>query len=323
VAPSKLDSLRDRVSLSPQAVQVSQDKQAEEVAKAGKTVDDDQVENDPKLKLIKMMIEALTGKKVKVADIEEFKAQASHTVQESSSASVQASSSASEQVDERESGEGFGLVYESRESHYESEQLSFSAEGTIKTKDGLEMDLQMSREYATENSFSLRMGDAAKIDPLVLNYSGSAASLTDLKFSFDLDMDGSEENISFVRPGSGFLVLDRNHDGKVNNGSELFGPRTGNGFAELAVHDEDANGWIDEDDSIFEQLQVWTKNEAGEDRLSSLKSMGVGAVYLSSVDSKFDLKDVENNLDGQVSRSGIYLEEEGGVKTIQQLDLVV
>ena len=50
------------------------------------------------------------------------------------------------------------------------------------------------------------------------------------RFAFDLNADGQAEQINFVAPGSGFLVFDRNQDGKVNNGSELFGPTTDNGF---------------------------------------------------------------------------------------------
>jgi hypothetical protein len=94
----------------------------------------------------------------------------------------------------------------------------------------------MSRTYHEETNVSLRLGDAArKTDPLVLNFAGTAAQLTDQRFSFDLNADGSDEQINFVTPGSGFLVFDRNQDGKVNNGSELFGPTTGDGFQELAA----------------------------------------------------------------------------------------
>ena len=60
--------------------------------------------------------------------------------------------------------------------------------------------------------------------------------------------DGRKDNISFVQPGSGFLAVDKNNDGKINNGKELFGPNTGNGFDELAKYDSDGNQWIDESD---------------------------------------------------------------------------
>jgi len=99
-----------------------------------------------------------------------------------------------------------------------------------------------------------------KVDPLVLNFEGNRAELTGAKFAFDLDQDGEQEHISFVGSGSGILVLDRNKDGIVNDGSELFGPSTGNGFNELASLDGDENGWIDENDAAYQDLSVWTRS---------------------------------------------------------------
>jgi hypothetical protein len=45
-------------------------------------------------------------------------------------------------------------------------------------------------------------------------------------------------------------------DGRVNDGRELFGPRTGDGFAELAAYDDDGNNWIDENDGIHDNLSI-------------------------------------------------------------------
>ena len=135
----------------------------------------------------------------------------------------------------------------------------------MKTADGKTIDisvqLNMSRTFYSHESISIRAGDAlAPIDPLVINFDGPAAALTERNFQFDLDCDGEMNQISFVGSGSGFLCLDLNEDGRINDGSELFGPRTGNGFAELAAYDEDGNGWIDEADSIYERLRIWTRD---------------------------------------------------------------
>ena len=61
--------------------------------------------------------------------------------------------------------------------------------------------------------------------------------------------------------------MDRNGDGKINDGSELFGTKSGDGFKDLASYDADGNGWIDENDAIFSQLKIWTKDEDGKDKL--------------------------------------------------------
>jgi hypothetical protein len=180
----------------------------------------------------------------------------------------------------------------------------------------------MARSFSSSASISLRAGDAL-LDPLVINFNGPAAMLTDQKFSFDLNADGNNEAMPFVQGGSGILAFDRNGDGRVNNGSELFGPLTGNGFAELSKYDADGNGWIDEKDEVYQQLSIWTKATDGTDILMGLKASGVGAIFTGYADTSFALKDDANNLRGQIRRTGLYLNETGKAGSIQQLDVAV
>lgn len=216
-----------------------------------------------------------------------------------------------------------------RQQHFfqQAERLQMGAMGTITTDDGRKVDfalgLDMARNFELEESLTQQETTRTLIDPLVINLDGGAASLTSSSFSFDLDADGHEEEISFVGQGSGFLALDMNKDGQINDGSELFGTQGTEGFADLARYDGDGNMWIDENDEIFNDLKVWTRNEQGEDQLLSLKEAGVGAIYLGSTASSFELTDSENNLLGQVKRSGVFLTEQGQVASIQELDLAV
>lgn len=218
-----------------------------------------------------------------------------------------------------------GVQIERRETYRESEQMSFTAEGIIKTADGKEIDfstqLNMSREFATEMVTTRTEGRLC--DPLVINFDGPAAALTETKFSFDLDNDGALDQISFLKSGSGFLALDQNQDGSINNGSELFGTASGNGFADLLQYDADQNGWIDENDSIYEKLRIWTKDENGQDVLFALGQKGVGAIYLGNVETQFSFKDAANQTQGQLRRTGVFLKEDGTAGTVQQIDLVV
>ncbi len=69
-------------------------------------------------------------------------------------------------------------------------------------------------------------------------------------------------------------------------------------------------------------MQVWTGTKDGVDELSSLKEKNIGALYLGSVNTPFDLNDDENNTNGVLRSTGICLTEEGGAGTIQQNDLV-
>lgn len=220
---------------------------------------------------------------------------------------------------------GFGMIYEYHASHYESESTSFTAQGKILTSDGQEIDfsaqLTMSRENYSEQNVTIKAGEALK-DPLVINFNGTAAELTQTRFQFDLNTDGTNEQIAFLVPGSGFLALDKNGDGTINNGSELFGPGTGNGFNELAAHDSDGNNWIDENDAVFGSLRIWAKDSAGNDQLFTLGQKGVGALFLGNVATPFSIKNGENQLVGQVRSTGVFLQENGGVGTLQQIDLV-
>ncbi|MBV5349781.1 hypothetical protein JZU71_01050, partial [bacterium] len=140
-------------------------------------------------------------------------------------------------------------------------------------------------------------------DPLVINFGGKTAELSGKCFSFDLDVDGRNELINALGSTSGYLAIDRNGDGAINDGSELFGSRTGDGFAELSELDSDGNHWLDEADVAYDKLLVWKKDGSGMDSLNTLRETGVGALYLGSVETPFALTDDENKLLANVNVS--------------------
>lgn len=277
-----------------------------------------ELEKDSRYLLIKLMLAAFAGTRIKLVKLEGTQpAPPAQDIPDPNQAAASAQAKPA----------GNGVEYDRHEIHYEAEQTSFSAAGVVKTADGqaisFKLELSMSRAFYEETNVSFRLGDAVKKDPLVINFGGTTAQLTDTKFSFDLEADGTSDQISFVGAGSGFLALDKNADGQINDGSELFGPASGNGFQELAAYDQDKNGWIDENDAVYAQLKVWTRDGSGTDTLNTLAQKDVGAVYLGNVSTPFDIKDGQNRLDGQVKTSGVYLNESGGVGTVQQIDLAV
>jgi hypothetical protein len=278
--------------------------------------DDDTL--DPKLKVLVRIVEAFLGRKIKLVSAADLQAVQAQGVPAADAAPA---SAAPQRL-------GWGMQYDQVETHSESEQTSFAAQGVIKTADGKEiqfdLQLSMARSFQSQDSLSVQAGDAPRTkDPLVINFDGTAAELTSTKFSFDLNSDGTQDQMSFVGPGSGFLALDLNNNGKVDNGSELFGAKSGNGFADLAKYDSDGNHWIDENDAVFSKLLVWSKDAQGQDQLQTLAQRNVGALYLGSVATPFSTKDSENQLQGQVRSSGVYLQENGAVGTLQQVDLAV
>ena len=214
-------------------------------------------------------------------------------------------------------------------THMEYENTTFKSTGSVQTSDGRSIDFNVELTLGrslVQKIDTLKDETYTRIltDPLVINMDTNATSISTQKFKFDIDSDGNEDEISFVGKGSGFLALDKNEDGKINDGSELFGTKSGDGFKDLSEYDEDKNGWIDENDTIFEKLKVWTKDDAGNDKLLNLKAADVGAIYLGNLDTEFNYKDGMGNTDAVLRKTGIYLKEStGAASTVAHVDLAL
>ena len=212
-------------------------------------------------------------------------------------------------------------------TYQEQESMSFQAQGQAVTEDGRQIDfdisLYMSRSFMQYMNVNIPSAQNALMDPLVINIGTGAATVTDQKFKFDLDADGQEDLISMPTMGSAFLALDKNGDGMINDGNELFGTQSGDGFGDLRQYDNDGNGWIDENDEIFDKLRVWYKDAYGRDVLVNLKDADVGAIFLGEQRGDFTLNDASGGTSGVIRSSGIFLKESGGVGTIQHVDLAV
>lgn len=295
-----------QVRLSAEALAAQSAETTEAVDEAG--------QGDPRLQLLVRMIEFFTGRPVRVFDFTELVRQ--HGRAEAAANEAQTTPRA-----------GFGIEYDYSETYAEHEALSFHASGKVRTADGREitfdLGFQMERSYVESHSVSVRAGDARLKDPLVFDFGGPAGVLSDLRFSFDLDADGELDDVPLLAGGRGFLAFDRNGNGRIDDGSELFGPLTGDGFAELAALDSDGNGWIDEADEAFSRLRVWQPAAEGDGNVQTLTAAGVGALHLGRVATPFDLRGAANDTLGVMRSSGIYLNEDGSAGTLSQIDLSV
>lgn len=212
---------------------------------------------------------------------------------------------------------------------YSLQELQESSEyhlsGRLSLHDGknIEFDItgSMSRSLRIEEASGIHTEKLQQKDPLILNFAASSAQLTERAFDFDIDADGQKDQVSFATNGSGFLFLDRNNNGALDDGSELFGARTGDGFAELAGYDEDRNGFIDSGDSIYAQLKLMSRNENGEDNVTTLAERDIGALGLQSVSTEFEITNDYQQSRGRLRATGVAVSETGAVMTLQQVDL--
>lgn len=209
----------------------------------------------------------------------------------------------------------------------EYESTSFMSQGKVQTEDGRSIDFNVAFSMSRACSAmvnTMEVSNYILTDPLVINLDTDMTEISDQKFFFDIDSDGKEEEISELGNGSGFLALDKNEDGKINDGNELFGTKSGDGFKDLAKYDEDKNGWIDENDDIFSKLKVWTKDKEGNDILLDLKKADVGAIYLGNANTQYSYKDDTLNTQAVLRKTGVYLKEStGSVGTVSHVDLAV
>lgn len=116
----------------------------------------------------------------------------------------------------------------------------------------------------------------ANADPLILDIGGDGYNIEKKKSGayFDLNCDGFAERINWTREDA-ILILDKNSNGKVDDGSEVFGDyhllsdgtRAKNGFEALAQYDVNKDGVIDVKDELFNNLKLWI--DADGDGVSS------------------------------------------------------
>lgn len=142
-------------------------------------------------------------------------------------------------------------------------------------------------------------GDPQPMSPIALDLNGDGLQTTALQGGvyFDLDTDGFAEKIGYLNPNDGFLALDRNGDGLITSGSELFGNNTPmqngsiapNGYEALKSYDSNIDNLIDSNDAIYADLRVWRDADmdgiSRESELHTLSELGVEAIGVSYTNS--------------------------------------
>jgi len=261
---------------------------------------------DLETSLLKALVEAMTGRQIDTLQVEQ------------TNAAAQQSSAASPTPIQRNNARTLRIDL-TRIDEFELTEVAFS--GQFSTEDGRSISLNLS--YSMQRTYSATTLNAsisggAPQDPLVLNFDGLGAALDAGGTRFDLNSDNVADALPTLRAGSAYLALDRNDDGIINNGSELFGTLSGNGYEELARLDSDGNGFIDDGDPLFARLQLFRPGEAAQ----TLADRDVGAIFLGSVGSPARLTDANNQSLGQLRATGFYLTNAGTAGLVQQIDLI-
>jgi Ca2+-binding RTX toxin-like protein len=136
-------------------------------------------------------------------------------------------------------------------------------------------------------------------DPLIFDLNNDksvVAELYDVSVYFDVDNDGIQERVAWALPEDGFLALDRNGDGRITNGSELFGTGTvlarangtvtvgTSGFADLALLDSNHDAVVNASDDAYSALRIWQDlNSDGitdQGELKTLSELGIASISL-------------------------------------------
>ncbi|MDR0529729.1 MAG: hypothetical protein LBG69_09000 [Zoogloeaceae bacterium] len=310
IAPPAADggSAKERVNLSDAGKSLASSLSRQNAPTAASlSPESDFTSDDPKIAILAQILEMLTGHKLEISDLRSLQKAANGDLANSN----------------------FEMERTTRAQYTEREDTRFSAQGVVRTADGLEVsfsvNMAFSRSYSKTVTTTERLSLQAAKDPLVLDFGGRADDLANLSFFFDLNADGTKQELPLLR-GSGFLAFDRNGNGRIDDGRELFGPASGNGFRELAALDDDGNGWIDENDAAYLSLRIWRPEaggQNGEGELLTLKEAGIGAIYLGNLAAPFTFTNGDNSPWAFLRSGGVYLREDGGVGTVSQVDLVV
>lgn len=169
-----------------------------------------------------------------------------------------------------------------------------------------------------------------RVDPLTLDLDGDGLETVGIDpnnpILFDHDGDGIKTATGWVAPDDGFLVLDRNGNGLIDNGTELFGDSTPlygggtavDGFASLAQEDTNADGRVDANDARFADLRIWRDlnqngiSEAGE--LITLQDAGIVSLHTGKTENAVTLPN-----GNQIADLGGYVKADGSTGAMVEI----
>ena len=183
---------------------------------------------------------------------------------------------------------------------------------------GGEAYIQGISDMMDEVYFALNGVERTATDPLILDLDGDGielAGMSSISPFYDLDGDGFAERTGWTTGDDGFLAIDLNQDGQINDITELFGDRDTSGFDALAVHDLNADGVIDANDAVFADLRIWHDinsngvTDTGE--LDTLSDHGIASINITPANQT-----LINMTGNEIAAEGSYTLSDGTTQSI-------
>ncbi len=189
-----------------------------------------------------------------------------------------------------------------------TEEMSAS----LARRNSYELNLKFRQNTSVEERIGISLEELGikKVDPLVLDLDGKGIQLTEAGKGaiFDVTADGKLDSTAWVKGNTALLTYDRNGNGVVDNGSELFGDQNGaaNGFEELSKHDANGDRKITILDPIFKALKLYRDlngdGKMGKNEFSNLSELGIKALNLNFMRTSADINGNSLILNGSFER---------------------
>ncbi len=204
------------------------------------------------------------------------------------------------------------------------QHLSYQVQGKFTLNEqALSLDYNLFISNKRTSYSAVEMSAAALKDPLIVQFGSQGLGNIKGQKDFHINQDNVIDELPIFAGDIGYLVYDKNNNQRADNGSELFGPTTGQGFNELTKLDSNNNGFIDAEDQQFAQLYIWQPNAKKNqtEQWLSLSDANIQAMSLSAVQTPFDFYDQQGEIQAQLRLSSFAITKEGYGRGVHQIDV--
>jgi|GEM_PF-3193620 len=204
-----------------------------------------------------------------------------------------------------------------------TQSLNYKSSGIYQINDQVfhstfQLQLSEQRISMTQSTISAQ----ALKDPLLVQFgSGALGQLNGQYSDIDINNDSTADRLPMFNGDVGYLVFDKNNNGKADGGHELFGPQSGDGFTDLSALDSNNNGFIDRQDENFSQLMLWQIDSSGQEQWRALSDTDIEAISLNSTVTPFNFYDKDDKLQAQLTQSSVAITDKGTAYGVHQVDV--